>query len=112
MMRILIFWWTILFGKFVGKDEFGNKYYVYRFSSVKKINKRWVLYKGIVEPSKVPDICNMWLRGAIEEFPKIYKKYTWQKSHLPNLTGTKFALKHINNKSNSYNTYSAWIEKR
>ena len=39
---------TILFGKFVGKDSFGNKYYE------NKIGKRWVVYKDRVESSKIP----------------------------------------------------------
>ena len=32
--------YTLLNGKFVGKDEFGNKYY-----ENKKKNKRWIIYK-------------------------------------------------------------------
>ena len=38
------FIYTLLAGKFVGEDEFGNKYY-----SNTKGKKRWVIYKDIVE---------------------------------------------------------------
>ena len=53
-IKEILTWWnrqtfgtrlqTIFFGKFVGEDEFGNKYY-----ENKKINKRWVIYKGEIE---------------------------------------------------------------
>ena len=37
---------TILFGKFVGKDSFGNKYYE------SKSGKRWVIYSNEIDASK------------------------------------------------------------
>ena len=39
---------TILFGKFVGKDVFGNKYYE------SKNGKRWVIYANEIDASKIP----------------------------------------------------------
>ena len=41
------FIYTIFTGKFIGKDQFGNKYY-----SNKK-GKRWVIYKNKIESSKI-----------------------------------------------------------
>ena len=38
------FLYTLFFGKLVGKDGFGNKYY-----SDSKKKKRWVIYKKRVE---------------------------------------------------------------
>ena len=38
---------TLFFGKFVGKDEYGNKYYK------NKKNDRWVIYSNNVEASKI-----------------------------------------------------------
>ena len=38
---------TLLFGKFVGKDSFGNKYYQNRGG------KRWVVYSGEIEATKI-----------------------------------------------------------
>ena len=38
---------TIFYGKFVGQDSFGNKYYQ------SKSGKRWVIYNGEVEASKM-----------------------------------------------------------
>ena len=39
---------TILFGNFVGQDEFGNKYYENRKG------KRWVIYADEIDASKIP----------------------------------------------------------
>ena len=40
---------TFLYGKYTGKDSSGNKYYQ------SKSGKRWVIYNGEVEASKIPD---------------------------------------------------------
>ena len=42
---------TKVMGQYVGEDEFGNKYYEQKKSSNPR---RWVVYNGIVEASKVP----------------------------------------------------------
>ena len=47
--------YTILFGKFVGKDSFGNIYYN------SKSGKRWVIYNGEVEASKIPNEWYSWM---------------------------------------------------
>jgi NADH:ubiquinone oxidoreductase subunit len=89
----------------VGVDEFGNEY----FSNNK--NKRFVIYKGIVEPSKVPAEWHGWLHHSTNIAPvKINThKFSWQKIHLPNLTGTKYA--HNPKQSQSKNAgsfYQSW----
>ena len=38
-------------GKFVGQDEFGNKYYQ------NKKGKRWIIYKEQVDASKISSEC-------------------------------------------------------
>jgi NADH:ubiquinone oxidoreductase subunit len=80
-----------LTSKEIGIDEFGNKY----FEAKKTKNgqkKRFVIYNGTAEPSKIPSEWHGWMHynGNI---PKITQKHHWQKIHLPNLTGTKFAHK-------------------
>lgn len=81
---------TLFYGKLVGKDEFGNRYY----ESRRKVNdrtRRWVVYKGIAEPSKVPSQWHGWLHHTLAAplAEKQARKFKWQKPHLPNLTGTK-----------------------
>jgi len=83
--------YTLLFGKYVGTDEFGNRYYQSKTGGVQL--KRWVMYKNTVEPSLVPPEWHGWLHKTIDEIPsptKI-KPYKWQKKHIPNLTGTASA---------------------
>lgn len=74
-----------LFNQKVGDDEFGNEYYQSRS------DKRFVVYKGIAEASKVPAKWFGWLHHTCDILPvKINaKKYSWEKIHLPNLTGTQ-----------------------
>ncbi len=69
----------------VGNDEFGNEYFQH------KNGKRFVIYKGIAEPSKIPAEWHGWMHYSTNQLPINVKtnKYHWQKIHLPNLTGTK-----------------------
>ena len=64
------------FGNDIGSDEFGNIYY--RNSTD---TKRWVIYNGIDEPSKVPAEWHLWLHYTTNTIPtdSSIKKYAWQK---------------------------------
>lgn len=82
---------TLFTGKAVGTDMYGNRYY-----QAKRVNKfnarkrRWVIYNGMAEPSKVPPEWHNWLHYTTDNVPeKAPKAYGWQKPHQPNLTGTK-----------------------
>jgi len=74
----------------VGFDEFGNQYFESK-KTLRGNKKRFVIYKGSAEPSKVPPHWHGWLHYTHNDLPKNIHKYSWQKTHLPNLTGTKFA---------------------
>lgn len=91
--------------KKIGTDEFGNEYYE------KKNRKRFVLYKGSAEATKIPAEWHIWMHYLIN-IPPINintNKFSWQKIHLPNLTGTKNAYHPNNSKSNvSQNHYEPW----
>ena len=79
---------TLFTGKFVGKDEFGNKYYT------NKKGKRWVIYKNYVESSKIPPEWHLWIHFLTKNKPsENTKKFSWQKMHEGNLTGTSKAYK-------------------
>ena len=79
---------TLLTGKLVGKDEFGNKYY----SNSK--GKRWVIYKNRVESSKIPAEWHLWIHFLTNNKPSNNPiKFKWQKKHRENLTGTVNAHK-------------------
>ena len=82
------FIYTLFSGKFVGSDQFGNKYY----SNSK--GKRWVIYKNNIESSKIPPDWHLWIHSPIIKKPEnIINKFSWQKEHEENLTGTKKAYK-------------------
>ena len=82
------FIYTLFSGKFVGEDEFGNKYYT------NKKGKRWVIYKNEVEASKIPTEWHLWIHFMKKQKPeKDMKKFSWQKKHSENLTGTNKAYK-------------------
>lgn len=76
-------------GQLVGTDEFGNRYYQLKKADKFGRFKRWVMYDGIAEPSKVPPAWHGWLHYTTNEVKT--DKYNWQKEHTPNLTGTKNA---------------------
>jgi NADH:ubiquinone oxidoreductase subunit len=92
----------------VGEDEFGNRYYQ------GKNDKRFVVYKGIAEPSKVPAKWFGWLHHTSDILPTKTSshKYSWEKIHLPNLTGTNNSYS-PRNSANPVKTkpYQAWQPK-
>lgn len=93
---------TLLFTRFrgrqVGQDAFGNRYYEerrprQRQGSLMKA-RRWVLYVGAADGSKVPPLWNAWLHHSSDEVPgDSPERYDWQKAHRPNLTGTALAYR-------------------
>ena len=83
---------TRLHGELVGTDSFGNRYYVDRRTKGKKRERRWVMYKGAPEASKVPPEWHAWLHWNLPKPPvQGTQPKPWQKPHLPNLTGTSQA---------------------
>lgn len=81
---------TWLKGEAVGQDEFGNCYYRERKAVGDRRARRWVIYKGLAEPSKVPAHWHRWLHYTTDDIPiwVLSHRYPWQKQHIPNLTGT------------------------
>ncbi len=81
--------YTILFGKRVGQDQFGNVYYTLGKKAKEGRTKRWVMYNGLAEPSKVPALWHAWLHYTTDIVPdKNTVHHAWEKEHRPNLTGT------------------------
>ncbi len=76
-----------LLNKKVGADSYGNKYY-----QNTKTKKRFVIYQGKPEASKVVANWHSWLHYTTNEPPLTNQlTYSWQINHQPNLTGTKQA---------------------
>ena len=86
---------TWLFGEYVGADQSGNRYYRDKRTKGQKRERRWVLYNGEVEASRVPPEWHAWLHRIVNEPPKAeaLRPRPWQKPHQPNLTGTERAYR-------------------
>tara|TARA_Y100000590_G_C15177015_1_gene809665 strand:- start:239 stop:607 length:369 start_codon:yes stop_codon:yes gene_type:complete len=82
------FLYTLFTGKFVGSDQLGNKYYT------NSKGKKWVIYKDLVESSKIPPEWHLWIHSERNNNPINKKRrFFWQKDHEGNLTGTSKAYK-------------------
>ncbi|WP_052045901.1 NADH:ubiquinone oxidoreductase subunit NDUFA12 [Candidatus Paracaedibacter symbiosus] len=93
-MNIITCLLTKFRGQFVGEDAYGNKYYQDKRVRDNGKHRRWVIYKGEVEASKVPPKWHAWLHYVIDTPPSTNTiAYQWEKPHRRNLTGTKFAYK-------------------
>ena len=97
LLRALTWWnsqtlntqlWTKLYGERVGEDDQGNIYYQ---SGGGK--RRWVIYNGEAEASRVGPDWHGWLHYTWDEPPTKapLKHKPWEKPHEENLTGTPLA---------------------
>lgn len=103
--------------KLVGADGEGNKYYRAKARKGYKRERRWVIYKGEAEPSRVPAEWHGWLHHQTDAVPaddaKSFRRL-WQKPHQPNLTGTDQAYRpqgHLlkgGRRAASDSDYEAW----
>ena len=92
------------FGKYVGKDSFGNKYYQ------NKSGNRWVIYKDEIDASKIPNEWFSWIHFTKNKIENVheFQKYDWQKPHQANQTGTdnSYHPNKYNEKKNK--KYKSW----
>ena len=115
ILKVIFTWWnkqtfgtflkTLFTGKYVGKDEFGNKYYK------NKNDDRWVIYSSNVEASKISSEWFLWMHHTIDKTPsnESLKKYSWQKNHKENKTGTNERHKSVQIKKNDFKKrYESW----
>ena len=96
---------TIMYGRFIGSDEYGNKYYQ------SKMGKRWVIYANEIDASKIPIEWYSWIHFMPNKIENIHKleKHDWQKPHQSNLTGTDSAYyPNKNNKNATEKKYKSW----
>ena len=75
-------------GELVGTDDQGNRYYRH-----KKEDRRWVIYNGEAEASRIPPEWHAWLHHLVAEPPtrKPLPAKPWEEPHVPNMTGTEAA---------------------
>ncbi len=97
LLRLLTWWdgrtigtqlFTWRHGKLVGQDDQGNLYYENADAT-----KRWVIYNGACDASRVPSDWHGWLHHTFSERPgagELAHK-PWEKEHQDNMTGTDLA---------------------
>jgi NADH:ubiquinone oxidoreductase subunit len=90
--------WTWMYGEAVGEDEFGNRYYRTKGGKIDPglgFERRWVIYNGYAEASKVPPSWHGWLHHTVDVPPpqETYRPRAWEKPHRPNLTGSPAAYR-------------------
>ena len=113
-LKIIFTWWnkqtfvkflkTLFFGKFVGSDEYGNRYYK------SKSDERWVVYSNNIEATKITSDWYLWIHHTIDKIPDGKDlKHSWQKKHLENQTGTKNSFKPVKIRKNEIKKkYETW----
>ena len=83
-------------GELVGTDRFGNKYYRDRSARKGLRERRWVIYNGEPEATKIPPEWHGWLHHTMKE-PLSEKTSPfhkpWQKEHEPNPSGSLHAYR-------------------
>ena len=96
MFKNLFTWWdgaslgTMIssrrYGEEAGRDDDGNVYFRHRQDPT----RRWVIYRGSNDSSRVPPGWNAWLRGTIDEVPAkaLPPRRPFEQAPVPNLTGT------------------------
>lgn len=106
---------TRMRGARVGEDALGNAYYQGGAQTDGK-PRRWVMYAGANDPSRVPPEWYGWLLGQIDEVPDraLPPAKPWIAPPTPNLTGTALAyrpagaLEKGGHRSPSTGDYEAW----
>lgn len=103
MLKKIFTWWSgatlgTLFtvsrrGRQVGQDDQGNRYFEETKGSGSFGRKRrWVIYAGYAESSRVPPEWHGWLHHTFREPPEDGRPArVWMKPHEPNLSGTPHA---------------------
>lgn len=98
-------------GTSVGSDDAGNKYY-----ETKDGKRRWVIYNGANDASRVPPEWHGWLHHSHEGSPESYLPPVrgWEEAPTPNLTGSNAAyrpagaLERGGKRARATGDYEAW----
>lgn len=88
-------WGTTIFsrrnGRESGRDSAGNVYFRHKQDP----SRRWVIYNGDNDASRVPPEWQLWLRGTIDDVPEksLPPVRRFQQPPTPNMTGTIAAFR-------------------
>jgi NADH:ubiquinone oxidoreductase subunit len=87
--------WSWRHGEKVGTDAQGNTYYRSRKKAGDGRERRWVIYNGANDASRVPAEWHGWLHGNIDGVPEsnLPPPRIWEADFTPNATGTASAYR-------------------
>ncbi|MGE0773913.1 MAG: NADH:ubiquinone oxidoreductase subunit NDUFA12 [Sphingomonadaceae bacterium] len=104
-LKKIFTWWdgatigTLLYssrnGAEVGRDLLGNIYYEAKKTDSSGRKRRWVIYNGSNDASRVAPEWHGWLHNTIDAAPDqaLPPPRVWEKPAMPNLTGTLAAYR-------------------
>ncbi|MEO6152750.1 MAG: NADH:ubiquinone oxidoreductase subunit NDUFA12 [Croceibacterium sp.] len=107
-------------GERVGTDAQGNAYFRSKKKSGAKDSgareRRWVIYSGANDASRVPPEWHGWLHGSYDILPESHlpPARIWETEHTPNVTGTAAAyrpqgtLERGGQRARATGDYEAW----
>ena len=107
--------WSWRNGEKVGSDAQGNTYYR-KIAKAGGKERRWVMYDGANDASRVPAEWHGWLHGAFDDVPEssLPAPKIWEAEYTPNPTGTanayrpKGALEQGGKRAGASGDYEAW----
>ena len=116
--------WSWRNGEQVGTDAQGNRYFRSRAKrknlptggSYTGKERRWVIYEGANDASRVPAEWHGWLHGAFDDVPESFlpAPRIWEADYTPNATGTATAyrpagaLERGGQRARAAGDYEAW----
>ncbi|WP_379548171.1 NADH:ubiquinone oxidoreductase subunit NDUFA12 [Qipengyuania sp. DSG2-2] len=114
--------WSARNGEHVGTDAQGNKYYREKkkrdegAGGYSARERRWVIYDGANDSSRVPAEWHGWLHGAGDDVPESFLPAAkiWEVDYTPNATGTaqayrpQGALERGGKRASAVGDYEAW----
>ena len=86
---------SALRGEKVGTDAQGNTYFRAKKRSPDGRERRWVIYAGANDASRVPPEWHGWLHGSFDGVPEsnLPPPRVWEADYTPNATGTARAYR-------------------
>lgn len=87
--------WSWRSGEKVGTDAQGNTYFRSKRKSPDGRERRWVIYQGANDASRVPAEWHGWLHGSFDGTPEsnLPPPRIWEADFTPNATGTGAAYR-------------------
>ena len=107
--------WSWRNGEQVGTDGQGNAYFRSKPKKGQR-ERRWVIYEGVNDASRLPSEWQGWLHGAFDDVPEsnLPSARIWETDYTPNATGTatayrpQGALERGGKRARAVGDYEAW----